>query len=240
MKKINILAIAAHPDDVELSCAGTLIAHQQMGMTIGVIDLTAGEMGTRGTPEQRKEEAMAAAEIMKLSMRENLELKDSFFENDHESQMKVIRKIRQYQPDIVITNARYDRHPDHGRGAKLVEEACFKAGLKMVKTLDDNGVEQVAWRPSKVLFAIQSTSLEPDFYVDISSAQDIKMQAVRAYKSQFFDPNSSEPQTYISKPEFMEMIEARAKEYGHRIQTSYAEGFNYSQALGVKNLNDLL
>ena len=239
MKKVDILAIAAHPDDVELSCAGTLISHQQMGYTIGVIDLTAGEMGTRGTVEQRLQEATDAAKIMKLEVRENLHLADSFFENDHDNQMKVIVKIRKYQPDIVITNARYDRHPDHVRGARLVEEACFKAGLKMIETVDEAGNNQGSWRPKKLLHMIQSTSLEPDFFVDISSAQEIKMQAVRAYKSQFFDPKNDGPQTYISKPEFIEMIEARAKEYGHRIQTSYAEGFNYSQALGVKDLNDL-
>jgi N-acetylglucosamine malate deacetylase 1 len=240
MIKINILAIAAHPDDVELSCAGTLITHQQMGYTTGVIDLTKGEMGTRGTPEQRMEEANEAARLMKLTVRENLSLQDAFFENNLENQLKVIRKIRQYQPDIVIGNAQYDRHPDHVRGAKLIEEACFKAGLKMIKTLDDEGLEQDAWRPAKLFHVIQSVSLTPDFYVDISSAQAIKMEAVRAYKSQFFDPNSAEPQTYISRPEFIEMVEARAKEYGHRIQVAYAEGFNFSQAIGVKDLNHLL
>ena len=148
----------------------------------------------------------------------------------------VFRKIRQYQPDILITNALYDRHPDHGRGAKLVEEASFKAGLRMIKTQDEQGRDQQAWRPGKLLHVIQSTSLEPDFFVDISEVHEQKLDAVRAYKSQFFDPNSKEPSTYISSPEFMKMIESRAKEYGHRIQVSYAEGFNYNQAFGVSDL----
>ncbi len=236
MDKINILAIVAHPDDVELSCAGTLIVHQQQGYTTGIIDLTQGEMGTRGTPEQRMMEAADAGRIMQLSIRENMGFADAFFENNQENQLKLIAKIRKYRPDIVITNALYDRHPDHVRGAKLVEEATFKAGLKMISTLDDAGNIQNAWRPAKLLHCIQSTSLTPDFYVDISTAQAIKMEAIRAFKSQFFDPNSTEPQTYISKPEFMEMIEARSKEYGHRIQVDHAEGFCYNQALGVKNL----
>ncbi len=238
--KIHLLAIAAHPDDVELSSAGTLIAHAMMGYKIGVVDLTRGEMGTRGTPEQRLKEATEAGRIMGLSIRENLELKDSQFENNIESQLKVITAIRKYQPDLVITNALYDRHPDHGRAARLVEEAFFKAGLKLLETKDEKGQVQAAWRPKKLFHMIQSTSLEPDFFVDISPAQETKMAAIRAYKSQFFDPGSNEPETYISKPEFMEMIEARAKEYGHRIQVSYAEGFQFNQAIGVKDLNHLL
>jgi len=238
--KINILAIAAHPDDVELSCAGTLIVHSNRGFTTGIIDLTKGEMGTRGTPEQRQQEAKDAADIMKVTVRENMGFADSFFLNDTEHQLALVRKIREYQPDIVLTNALYDRHPDHGRGAALVEDACFKAGLKMIETKDDEGNVQKAWRPKKIYFAIQSTSITPDFFVDISDAQEAKMQAVRAYKSQFFDPNSSEPDTYISRPEFMNMIESRAQEYGHRIGVKYAEGFCTKQALGVKDLYHLM
>lgn len=237
--KINILAIAAHPDDVELSCAGTLIVHSNRGFTTGVIDLTQGEMGTRGTPEQRLKEAKDAAEIMKLDVRENMGFSDSFFQNDKAHQLALVQKIRKYQPDIVLTNALYDRHPDHGMGAALVEEACFKAGLKMIETLDEHGDVQKSWRPKKVFFGIQSTSLTPDFFVDISEAQETKMEAIKAYKTQFFDPNSNEPQTYISKPEFMDMIEARAIEYGHRIGVKYAEGFVSKQALGVKDLYHL-
>lgn len=240
MKKINILAVVAHPDDVELCCGGTLITHQELGYSTGVIDLTEGEMGTRGTPQQRLQEAAEAGRIMKLTIRENMGFSDSFFINDKEHQLKLIQKIRKYQPDILITNAKYDRHPDHIRGAQLVEEAAFKSGLSKVITQDDNGVDQEAWRPKKLLNCIQSTSLEPDFLVDISSAHSIKMESVRAYKSQFFDPKSTEPQTYISNPKFLNMIEARAREYGHRIQVEFAEGFNYSQALGVGDLNHLM
>ncbi|MFT6868238.1 MAG: bacillithiol biosynthesis deacetylase BshB1 [Cyclobacteriaceae bacterium] len=240
MDKINILAIVAHPDDVELSCAGTLIVHQLLGYTTGIIDLTKGEMGTRGTPEQRLEEAADAGRIMKLSIRENMGFADAFFENDPAHQLALISKIRKYQPDIVITNALYDRHPDHVRASKLVEEASFKAGLKMIKTVDEDGNDQNPWRPAKLFHCIQSTSLTPDFFVDISAAQATKMEAIRAFKSQFFDPSSKEPQTYISKPEFMEMIEARSKEYGHRIQATHAEGFCYSQAFGVKDLYHLM
>lgn len=238
--KINLLAIAAHPDDVELSCAGTLITHSNRGFTTGVIDLTRGEMGTRGTPEQRMEEAADAARIMNLSIRENMGFADTLFQNDLEHQLPLIQKIRRFQPDIVLTNAVYDRHPDHGQGALLVDTACFKAGLRMIETLDDEGNPQKAWRPKKVYFAIQSTSIHPDFFVDISDAQETKMQAIKAYKTQFFDPNSTEPQTYISKPEFMNMVEARAIEYGHRIGVKYAEGFTSKQALGVKDLYHLL
>lgn len=238
--KINLLAIAAHPDDIELSVAGTLIMHADMGYTIGAIDLTRGELGTRGTAEQRLQEAQAASKIMGLTVRENLGLPDGFFQNDQQNQLAVIRKIRQYQPDIVITNALYDRHPDHARGAELVKEAFFKAGLKLVETFDESGQKQAAWRPAKLFHMIQSTSLEPDFFVDISAAHDRKLEAIKAYKTQFFDPSSTEPTTYISKPEFMEMIVARAKEYGHRIQVPYAEGFMFQQAIGVKSLYDLL
>lgn len=240
MKKINILAVVAHPDDVELCCAGTLIAHQMKGYTTGVIDLTEGEMGTRGTPSQRLEEAEQAGQIMRLSVRENMGFSDAFFKNDKEHQLKLIQKIRNYQPDILITNAKYDRHPDHARGAQLVEEAAFKSGLAKIVTKDENGDGQSAWRPAKLLNCIQSTSLEPDFLVDVTSAHEDKMKSIKAYKSQFFDPNSREPQTYISNPEFLKMVEARGREYGHRIQVKYAEGFNYSQALGVSDLNHLM
>ena len=235
MEKIDILAIVAHPDDVELSTAGTLISHIQQGYSAGIIDLTKGEMGTRGTPEQRLQEADDAARIMGLKLRDNLGLEDAFFQNDKETQLKVIQAIRKYQPEIIITNSEYDRHPDHGRAAKLVEESAFKSGLRMIAT-SENGKEQTPWRPKKLYHMIQSVSIEPDFIVDISEVHDKKVEAIRAFKSQFFDPNSSEPETYISKPEFMNMIEARAIEYGHRIGAKYGEGFTQSQFLGVKDL----
>ena len=235
MEKIDILAMVAHPDDVELSTAGTLIAHIKQGYTAGIVDLTKGEMGTRGTPEQRLEEADAAAKIMGLKVRENLGLEDAFFQNDKTTQLQVIQAIRKYQPEIIIANAEYDRHPDHGRAAKLVEESAFKAGLRMIETYE-NGELQAPWRPKKLYHMIQSVSIEPDFIVDISEVHDTKLEAIRAFKSQFFDPNSAEPETYISKPEFMNMIEARAIEYGHRIGAQYGEGFTQNQFLGVKDL----
>ena len=237
--KINILAIAAHPDDVELSCAGTLIAHKDRGYTTGVLDLTRGEMGTRGTPEIRQDEATEAGKVMGLSVRENMEFEDAFFVNDKAHQVKLIQKIRKYQPDIVITNTIYDRHPDHARGSQLVEDACFKAGLAKIETVNSEGDPQKPWRPKKVYYVIQSTSIEPSFFVDITNAQDRKMEAIKAYKSQFFDPDSKEPETYIAKPEFMKMVEARAVEYGHRIGVKYAEGFITKDFIGVKDLYNL-
>jgi len=236
--KLDILAIVAHPDDVELSCGGTLLTHAKKGYKTGIIDLTMGEMGTRGTPELRMEEAQNAAEILKLSVRENLRFEDSFFSNDKEHQLKIIKVIRKYRPEIVITNAQYDRHPDHGRGAILVEEASFKSGLRKLETTLD-GEKQEAWRPKKVFNCIQSVSIEPDFLVDISDSQAEKMEAIKAFGSQFFDPENDEPNTYISSPEFMKMIESRAQEYGHRIGKKYAEGFTYAQFIGISDLFDL-
>ncbi|MEQ9303696.1 MAG: bacillithiol biosynthesis deacetylase BshB1, partial [Marinoscillum sp.] len=204
------------------------------------IDLTRGEMGTRGSAEQRSLEAANAAEIMGLTIRENMGFADGFFANDATHQMALIGKIRKFQPDIILTNAIYDRHPDHGRGAELVEEATFKAGLKKIETFDEEGNPQAIWRPKKLYFSVQSTSIAPSFFVDISSAHELKMEAIRAYKSQFFDPNSKEPETYIAKPEFMEMVEARAREYGHRIGVRFAEGFISKEFLGVKDLYHLI
>lgn len=235
MQKLDILAIAAHPDDVELSCAGTLISHINQGYQAGIVDLTRGEMGTRGTPEQRLQEASDAADIMGLAVRENLRLQDSFFVNDNDTQTEVIKVLRKYRPEIVITNAPYDRHPDHGRGSRLVEESFFKSGLKMLET-EIEGERQEAWRPKKLYHMIQSVSLQPDFIVDISQSHEQKLEAIRAYKSQFYDPNSTEPETYISNPQFMKMIEARAIEFGHRIQVAFGEGFVQNQFLGVKDL----
>ncbi|XOV91499.1 MAG: bacillithiol biosynthesis deacetylase BshB1 [Bacteroidota bacterium] len=238
--KINILAIGAHPDDVELSCSGTLLVHQKRGFTTGIIDLTRGEMGTRGTPEQRLKEASESAKVLGVSVRDNLGMEDAFFENNKENQLKLVQKIREYQPDFVIGTAEYDRHPDHGKASILTEQACFLAGLSKIETISDSGEAQKPWRPKRVFFAIQSTSLTPDFFVDISDVMEERMESIRAFKSQFFDPNSKEPQTYISRPEFMDMITARAQEYGHRIQVKYAEGFSTKHPLGVKDLYHLI
>ena len=237
--KLDILAIVAHPDDVELSFGGTLLTHQKMGYKTGIVDLTQGELGTRGTPEIRVEEAEEATRILKISERENLGIADGFFENNKENQMKVAEQIRRFQPRVVIANSIYDRHPDHPRGAQLVETACFIAGLKAVET-EWEGKKQEAYRPEKLYFSIQSTAHEPDFLVDISDVIEERRKAIQAFKSQFYDPDSNEPETFISSKDFMNMLEVRAIEFGHRIGVEYAEGFKVKHFLGVKSLFDLV
>lgn len=238
--KLDILAFAAHPDDTELSCAGTLAMHISKGDKVGVIDFTRGEMGTRGTPEIREEEATASAKIVGLSIRENLEFEDAYFVNDKAHQLKVVAAIRKYQPEVILANAIYDRHPDHGRASKLAVDACFLSGLAKVETVDSDGNDQKPWRPRAVYHYIQSQFITPDFIVDVSDHWETKMNAIKAFKSQFFDPNSKEPETYISSPQFMEMLESRGKELGHYIGVKYGEGFTKDRNLGVKNLLDLL
>ena len=237
--KLDTLVIVAHPDDAELACAGTIIQQIKNGRKVGIVDLTRGEMGTRGTPEIRLQEASDAAKIMGLSVRENLELADVYFQNDRPHQMKVIQKIRKYRPEMVLTNALTDRHPDHGKGADLVKTASFMAGLKMIETFDGDQTQE-AWRPKVVYFSIQSQSLQPDLIVDVSDSWTTKMQAIRAFKSQFHNPDSTEPETYISNPEFLKMIESRGKEFGHSIQVQYGEGFNVERVIGVNDLFDLI
>ncbi|MDX5437229.1 MAG: bacillithiol biosynthesis deacetylase BshB1 [Pontibacter sp.] len=238
--KLDILAFASHPDDIELGCAGTVIAHVAAGYKVGIVDLTQGELGTRGTAEIRLQEAEDAAKIMGVSVRDNLSLADGFFQNDRESQLKVIQSLRKYRPEIVIANAVHDRHPDHGRGGALVSEACFKAGLKMIKTQDEDGAEQEAWRPKVVYHYIQDRLITPDVIVDVTPHWEQKMDTIRAFKSQFYNPNDTSPNTYISSPEFLDFVEARAKELGHSIGVTYGEGFTKERHLGVKNLFDLL
>ncbi|MFZ9045757.1 MAG: bacillithiol biosynthesis deacetylase BshB1 [Cyclobacteriaceae bacterium] len=237
--KLDILAFGAHPDDVELSCGGTIISHVEKGYKVGIVDLTKGEMATRGTEETRKHEAAAAAKLLGLSIRENLGLRDGWFEVTEANQLEVIKVLRKYQPEIVFANATYDRHPDHGRAARLVTEAIFKSGLRMIRTIE-NGDDQDPWRPKKLLHYIQSVSLTPDLYVDISDAIDQKMEAVKAYKTQFYSEDADGPQTYISSKNFMEMLTARSREYGQRINVSHAEGFCLPQPAGVKDLFELL
>lgn len=238
--KLDILVLAAHPDDTELGCGGTVAKHIHDGHKVGIVDLTRGELGTRGTPEIRAAEAAAAAHILGVSVRDNLGLRDGFFQNDPEHQLSVIRAIRKYRPSIVLANAVYDRHVDHGKGASLAHDACFLSGLAKIETRDDTGVLQEAWRPRAVYHYIQSYYLKPDFVVDISGFWDIKMNAVRAFKSQFFDPESREPQTFISDPAFMKMLESRAQELGHSIGVAYGEGFTIRRTPGVRSLIDLL
>ena len=237
--KLDILAISAHPDDIELSCSGTLIAHKSQGYTTGILDLTEGEMSTRGTPATRQKESAEASEIMGLSMRENLGLSDAKFDLSFENQLRVIKVLRKFRPEIILANALYDRHPDHVRAAELIEEAVFKSGLVKIETEDEKRI-QSPWRPKKVYHYIQSVSLEPDFICDITAHMEEKMAAIRVFKSQFFDPKSKEPDTYISNPDFLKLIEARSREWGHRVGVSFGEGFVQRQSLGVKNLFDLV
>ncbi len=239
--KLDILAIAAHPDDVELAAGGTLRKAILAGKKVGILDLTQGEMGTRGTPEIRAEEAAAAAEILGLSMRDCVGLPDGFLENSKEQQMAIIPFIRKYQPTIVLTNALDDRHPDHGKGSKLVSDACFLAGLRALPTYDSDGNDQDAWRPDYVYHFIQDRYIQPDFIVDVTDVWDDKMKSILAYKSQFHaDENSDEPDTPISTPDFVEFLDARGREFGRNIRTTYGEGFNVERPLGVRSLDDLI
>jgi len=238
--KLDILAFAAHPDDIELSCAGTLLAHIQLGKKVGIVDLTRGELGTRGTPEIRLQESEAATKVLGIHARENLGMADGFFVNDKAHQLKVIAAIRKYQPEIVLMNAISDRHPDHGRGSTLVSESCFLAGLKQIETVSETGEKQTAWRPKNVYHYIQDRLHNPDLVVDISAYWEKKVESIKAFRSQFFDPNSAEPNTYISSPEFLKFLEARSREMGHLIGVEFGEGFTKERHVGVKNLFDLL
>lgn len=237
--KLDILALAAHPDDVELSCAGTLHKAVKAGKKVGVVDFTRGEMGTRGTPEIRLLEAQAAGEILGLAVRENLGFRDAFFKVDEEHQKEVIRMIRKYRPEIVFANAVDDRHSDHGRASFLAKEACFLSGLAKIETFE-NGEKQEAWRPKVVYHYIQSIPQEPDFIVDVTDEWDVKMEAVKAFKTQFFDPDSKEPNTYISSPRFMEMVNSRGVHYGHEIGVRYGEGFTVERRIGVDDITTLI
>src|SRR5688572_13207763 len=238
--KLDILAFAAHPDDIELSCAGTLLTHIQAGKKVGIVDLTRGELGTRGTPEIRLQESEAATKVMGIHARENLGMADGFFENNRAHQLQVIAAIRKYQPEIVLMNAISDRHPDHGRASTLVSESCFLAGLKQIETVSETGEKQTAWRPKNVYHYIQDRHHNPDLIVDISAHWDKKVESIKAFRSQFFDPNSSEPNTYISSPEFLKFLEARSREMGHLVGVEFGEGFTKERHVGVKNLFDLL
>jgi N-acetylglucosamine malate deacetylase 1 len=236
--KLDLLVIAAHPDDAELGCGGTIAKHLASGKKVGIVDLTQGELGTRGTPAIRAAEANEAAKILGLTVRENLCLADGFFQNTKADQLKVVEAIRKYQPEIVLANAVTDRHPDHGRASELIYNACFLAGLPKVETFM-NGQLQRAWRPKAIYHFIQSRSLTPDIIVDVSDYWDVKMKAVLAYKSQFFDPSSNEPSTFISSPQFLKMIEARGVEYGQIIGVPYGEGYTVRKSLGVNSLFDI-
>ena len=214
--KLDILVLAAHPDDAEISCGGTIAKHVSLGFKVGVVDLTRGELGTRGTASIRDQEAAESSKILGLTIRENLGLRDGFFKNTEEDQLKVVSAVRQYQPEIVLTNAIHDRHPDHGRASDLVYEACFLSGLTKVETRE-NGKPQAAWRPKSVYHFVQSQYIQPDFVVDVSDFWEKKIESLCAFKSQFYDPQSKEPETFISNPGFMKLIEARGHEMGYAI-----------------------
>lgn len=237
--KVDILAFGAHPDDVELSCGGTLHKAILEGKTVGIIDLTRGELGTRGTAEIRKVEASEAAKILGVSFRENLGFPDGFVFNTKENQLEIIKKIRAYQPDIVFCNAIDDRHTDHAKSSALVREACFLSGLTKINTKNEKGEEHISWCPNAVYSYIQWKNNKPDFVVDISSTIDVKMAAVAAYKSQFFDPKSTEPETPISSQNFIESIRYRAADLGRLVFTDYAEGFITDRLLAVDSVFDL-
>ena len=238
--KIDILVFAAHPDDAELGCSATLAKEITSGKTVAIVDLTQGELGTRGSGPLRLIEAENSAKILRLSARENLGFRDGFFKNDEAHQLEIIKKIRFYQPELILINAPEDRHPDHGRASALCSEAIFYSGLRRVSTLDADGKEQAPWRPKNVYHYIQDRRLTPDFIVDVTGFWDTKIASIMAFKSQFFDPDSNEPTSYISSPEFMEFINGRGAEFGHQIGTRYGEGFIKSKALGVNSLFDLL
>ncbi len=234
--KLDILVLPVHPDDAELGCAGVILKHIALGDKVGIADLTRGELGTRGSAEIRAQEAATAADILGIAVRENLGIPDGFFENTKEYQLKVIAAIRKYQPRIIITNAYYDRHPDHGRANQLVEASVFLSGLRKIETFD-NGELQEPWRPELVLHFIQDNYIKPDILVDVTEHWDKKIASVNAYSSQFFNPDwEGEPQTYISSPEFINVIAARASEFGKSIGVKYAEGFTSRKILGVDNL----
>lgn len=241
MVKLDILVIMAHADDAELGCSGTILKHVALGKKVGIIDLTQGELGTRGTPETRANEAKLSSEILGLTVRENLSLKDGFFRVTEESILTVINSIRKYQPEIIISNALFDRHPDHGRAGDLVYEACFLAGLRKIKTYVGN-IQQQEHRPRLLLQSIQDYYIKPDIVVDVSDFWLKKIESIRAFKSQFFHENyrTDEPATYISKPDFLHIVEGRAREYGKYINATYGEGFTCKRLLGVDNLFNLL
>lgn len=234
--KLDILVFAAHPDDAELGCSGTILSHIAKGYKVGLVDFTCGELGTRGSGPLRLIEAEQASKILGLSVRENLGFKDAFFVNDEVHQKQLIRIIRKYRPDIVLANAIDDRHPDHGKAAKLTTDSCFFAGLPKIETFDDAGNIQAHWRPKNLFHYIQDMYIAPDFVIDITPFWDKKIASIRAFKSQFYDPNSSETPSYISSLDFFNFLEGRARHVGHAAGFTYAEGFTKSRIFGINDL----
>lgn len=239
--KLDILAIAAHPDDIEMCCGATIAKETSRGKKVGIIDLTRGDLGTRGTAETRDIEAANASKILNLAARENLKFRDGFFRNDEAHQLEVIKMIRKYKPDIVITNAETDRHPDHGKGSKLVSDACFLSGLRKIETSLD-GVPQEQWRPNQVLHTIQWNIKEPDVVVDVTGFMDAKLKSCLAYKTQFYNENAvdKEPEIVISGKQFLESIKYRSYDLGRIIGVQYAEGFTVERYVAVDSVLDLI
>ena len=236
--KLDILAFGAHPDDVELGCSGTIAKEISLGKKVGIIDLTRGELGTRGSVAIRNSESAKASEILGVTVRENLDMRDGFFLNDEAHQLKIIEMIRKYQPEIVLCNAISDRHIDHGRASKLVSDACFLSGLVKIKT-EHNRMAQSAWRPKVVYHYIQWQNIAPDFVVDISLFIDKKTASVLAYSSQFYDPNSKEPVTPITSKNFLDSVKYRAQDLGRIVGVDFAEGFTSERYLAINSLSDL-
>jgi N-acetylglucosamine malate deacetylase 1 len=240
--KLDLLAIGVHPDDVELSCSGTLIKEMKRGKKAGILDLTQGELGTRGSIETRYAESAAAAKIIGVQVRENLKMRDGFFRNDEEHQLTLIRAIRKFQPEIILANALDDRHPDHGRAGHLIADACFLSGLAKIETTDAQGQPQQKWRPKYILHYLQDWFHEPDVIIDISDEFEQRTQAILAYTTQFYIPGPGDegPQTYISSPDFLDGIRGRARLLGKRIGVKYGEGYICEKNIGISNLDALI
>jgi len=236
--KLDILAIGVHPDDVELGCAGTLLKHIALGYKVGICDLTMGQLGTRGTPKLRLEEAEASRVIMGAMVRDNLGMEDGWFTHDKEHILKIAKVIRTYRPGLVLANAKSDRHPDHGRAAKLTEEACFYSGLKAIE-IENNGQQLEPWRPRSVYHYIQDRHLDADFVIDITPYMEKKMECIMAFSSQFYNPDSGNPDTPISSKKFLDAQYGKQRVYGRDIDVDYAEAFNVNRNIGVKDLFDL-
>ena len=236
---VDILVILAHPDDAELCCAGTLLTSIEEGLKVGMVDLTKGELGTRGTDKIRLEEAANAAKVIGAEFRFNLGLRDGFINSDEESLMRVVEQIRKHRPKIIITNSKVDRHPDHEAASRLVKKACFLSGLVKINTSFE-GKNQAPWRPKSILYSIQNNYVDPDFVIDITKFYDKKIEAINCFKSQFYDPKSKEPKSFISSKEFMNFINSRAIEMGHSIGTTYGEGFTSENKLQVNSLNSII
>lgn len=236
--KLDILVFAVHPDDAELACSGTILKQIALGYKVGIVDLTRGELGTRGTAEDRDKEAAESAAILGLSIRENVRLSDGFFENNKASQLALVKYIRKYQPELVLGNAPEDRHPDHGRAGKLIEDACFLSGLRKIETQFDGEVQN-EWRPSQLFHYIQDRYIKPDFVVNVTPFWKTKVAAIKAFKTQFYNPESDEPETYISSGDFFQFIEARSREIGHQIGATHGEGFVKSKQIGISDIMKL-